>query len=81
MFADATKFRWKTTNVTLETRLSTPGGAADTANKSGGGGILNDRDGGWQTDADRPESRLPMVHTRGGSGLVGFAAELPARFA
>lgn len=26
MFADATKFRWKTTNVTLETRLSTPGG-------------------------------------------------------
>ena len=34
MFADASKFRWKTTNVTLETRLTTPGGKADQAHQA-----------------------------------------------
>ena len=33
MFADASKFRWKTTNVSIETRLSVPGGEADAANQ------------------------------------------------
>jgi uncharacterized protein (AIM24 family) len=28
LYADATKFRWKTANVSLETRLSAPGGTA-----------------------------------------------------
>ena len=42
VFADAKNFRWKTTNVKLETRLSTPGGAADNANQKAkqGGGML-----------------------------------------
>ena len=31
VFSDAKKFRWKTTNVPLETRLTTPGGDADNA--------------------------------------------------
>ena len=26
VFADASKFRWKTTNVSIETRLTSPGG-------------------------------------------------------
>jgi uncharacterized protein (AIM24 family) len=82
MFADATKFRWKTTNVTLETRLSTPGGAADTANKSsssGGGGFLKTAMEVGKRMLTGQSLAFQWFTPVGGSGLVGFAGELPGQ--
>ncbi|MDE3025694.1 MAG: AIM24 family protein, partial [Acidobacteriota bacterium] len=36
VFAEAGTFRWKTTNVSIETRLISPKGAAQAAQKGGG---------------------------------------------
>lgn len=36
VFAEAGTFRWKTTNVSIETRLISPQGAAQNAQKGGG---------------------------------------------
>jgi uncharacterized protein (AIM24 family) len=82
MFADATKFRWKTTNVTLETRLSTPGGQADTANKSsqsGGGGFLKTAMEVGKRMLTGQSLAFQWFTPVGGSGLVGFAGELPGQ--
>jgi uncharacterized protein (AIM24 family) len=86
MFADATKFRWKTTNVALETRLTTPGGQADGANKDaqqggGAGGFLK---AALATATEVGKRMLTGQSLAfqwftpvGGSGLVTFAGELP----
>jgi uncharacterized protein (AIM24 family) len=86
MFADAMKFRWKTTNVAIETRLSVPGGNADTANqanKSGGGGFLK---AALATATEVGKRALggqslafQWFTPAGGSGLVSFAGELPGQ--
>jgi uncharacterized protein (AIM24 family) len=86
MYADATKFRWKTTNVKLETRLSTPGGAADTANQqaaSSGGGFLKAALSTAVEVGKRALSGQSLAFQWftpvGGSGLVGFAGEIPGQ--
>ena len=85
MFADATKFRWKTTNVSLETRLSVPGGNADTANQNAkqGGGFLK---AALATATEVGKRMLTgqslafqWFTAAGGSGLVAFAGELPGQ--
>jgi uncharacterized protein (AIM24 family) len=85
MFADATKFRWKTTNVSLETRLSVPGGNADTANQNTkqGGGFLK---AALATATEVGKRMLTgqslafqWFTPAGGSGLVAFAGELPGQ--
>lgn len=86
MFADAMKFRWKTTNVGIETRLSVPGGNADAANKntqSGGGGFLK---AALATATEVGKRALggqslafQWFTPAGGSGLVSFAGELPGQ--
>jgi uncharacterized protein (AIM24 family) len=85
MFADATKFRWKTTNVSLETRLSVPGGNADTANQNAkqGGGFLK---AALATATEVGKRMLTgqslafqWFTAGGGSGLVAFAGELPGQ--
>ena len=86
IYADATKFRWKTTNVGIETRLSVPGGKADAANQQaqkGGGGFLK---AALATAAEVGKRALSgqslafqWFTPSGGSGLVGFAGELPGQ--
>jgi hypothetical protein len=83
MFADAMKFRWKTTNVSIETRLSVPGGEADKANqnqKQAGGGFLK---AALATATEVGKRALggqslafQWFTPVGGSGLVAFAGEI-----
>lgn len=86
LFADATKFRWKTTNVSLETRLSVQGGRADAANQQSqqsGGGFLK---AALATAAEVGKRALAgqslafqWFTPKGGSGLVAFAGQLPGQ--
>ncbi|MGA8297749.1 MAG: AIM24 family protein [Acidimicrobiales bacterium] len=82
IFSDATKFRWKTANVSIETRLSTPGGAADQA-RSKGGGLLA---GALATAMEVGKRALSgqsyafqWFRSSGGSGLVTFSGEQPGQ--
>ncbi|MHB8378856.1 MAG: AIM24 family protein [Acidimicrobiales bacterium] len=86
MFADATKFRWKTTNVAIETRLSVPGGNADSANqqaKQGGGGFLKSVVATATEVGKRALAGQSLAFQwftpAGGSGLVSFAGEVPGQ--
>ena len=86
MFADATKFRWKTTNVAIETRLSVPGGDADGTSqqsKQGGGGFLKSVVATATEVGKRALAGQSLAFqwftTSGGSGLVSFAGEIPGQ--
>jgi uncharacterized protein (AIM24 family) len=85
MFSDATKFRWKTTNVAMETRLSTPGGKADDANKEAknGGSFLKAAMATAVEVGKRALSGQSLAFQwftpAGGSGLVAFAGDLPGQ--
>ena len=86
MYADAAKFRWKTVNVGIETRLSAPGGEADTANqqaKQGGGGFLKAALSTATEVGKRVLAGQSLAFQwftpSGGSGLVSFAGELPGQ--
>jgi uncharacterized protein (AIM24 family) len=86
MFADATKFRWKTTNVAIETRLSVPGGRADAANKDAkqsGGGFLKAAVATATEVGKRALAGQSLAFQwftpSGGSGLVAFAGEIPGQ--
>ncbi len=85
VFSDATKFRWKTTNVSLETRLTVPGGEADEAAKAAkrGGGLLK---AALSTAVEVGKRALAgqslafqWFTPSGGSGLVSFAGEVPGQ--
>ena len=86
VFAEAGKFRWKTTNVAMETRLSAPGGPGDTANppnQSGAGSFLK----GALATATEVGKRIVSGQSlafqwfspAGGSGLVSFAGDVPGQ--
>jgi uncharacterized protein (AIM24 family) len=82
VFSDATKFRWKTTNVSIETRLSTPGGAADQARQKGGGLLA----GALATAVEVGKRALSgqslafqWFRSTGGSGLASFSGEQPGQ--
>ncbi len=86
MFADATKFRWKTANVTMETRLTTPGGQADQAHqaaKSGGGSFLKAALATATEVGKRMLSGQSLAFQwftpSSGSGLVTFSGDLPGQ--
>ena len=85
VIADSTKFRWKTTNVAIETRLTTPGGSADAARKQAqqSGGLLK---AALATATEVGKRALAgqslafqWFSPNGGSGLVAFAGELPGQ--
>jgi len=86
LYADAMKFRWKTTNVSIETRLTTPGGKADTAHqqsKAGSGSFLK---AALSTATEVGKRALAgqslafqWFSPSGGSGLVALAGELPGQ--
>lgn len=81
VYAEAGSFRWKTTNVEIETRLLSPTGAAKQAQK--GGGLL----GAAVAAATEVGKRalagdslaFQWFRPVGGSGLVSFAGELPGQ--
>ena len=85
MFADASKFRWKTANVTLETRLTTPGGKADQARQDSkqGGSFLKAALATATEVAKRAMSGQSLAFQwftpTGGSGLVGFSGDQPGQ--
>ncbi len=86
VFADATKFRWKTTNVSIETRLSVPGGRADGENQKaqpGGAGFLKAALATATEVGKRALAGQSLAFQwfapAGGSGLVAFAGELPGQ--
>lgn len=81
VYANADKFRWKTTNVSIETRLSTPGGSGHAEKK--GGGLLGTA---LATAAEVGKRALAgqslafqWFRPAGGSGLVSFAGEVPGQ--
>jgi len=85
VFADASKFRWKTSNVAIETRLSVPGGNANAAERpqqSGGGflkaAITTATEVGKRALAGQSLA-FQWFTPGGGSGLVAFAGELPGQ--
>lgn len=72
VYAEAGRFLWKTTNVTLETRLTKPAGA-----QTGGGGLLGmAMEVGKRVLAGQSLAFQYFTAT-GGSGLVAFAGTLP----
>jgi uncharacterized protein (AIM24 family) len=76
VYANADKFRWKTTNVSIETRLSTPDSADPAAKK---GGMI-----GMALDASKralagQSIAFQWFRPSGGSGLVSFAGEMPGQ--
>jgi uncharacterized protein (AIM24 family) len=81
VFSDATKFRWKTTNVSIETRLSTPGGAADQARAKGGllaGALATAVEVGKRALTGQSLA-FQWFRPSGGSGLVAFSGEQPGQ--
>ena len=85
VFADASKFRWKTSNVAIATRLSVPGGNANAAERpqqSGGGflkaAITTATEVGKRALAGQSLA-FQWFTPGGGSGLVAFAGELPGQ--
>lgn len=83
VFADATKFRWKTTNVSMETRLSTPGGSPDPSSAPSGGGFLK---AALATATEVGKRALAgqslafqWFSPSGGSGLISFAGDEPGQ--
>ena len=85
VFAEAGKFRWKTTNVSLETRLSTPGGKADQATQDAkqGGSFLKAALATATEVGKRVLTGQSMAFQwftpSGGSGLVSFAGDQPGQ--
>ncbi|HVC39321.1 MAG TPA: AIM24 family protein [Candidatus Dormibacteraeota bacterium] len=75
VYAEAGRFLWKTTNVSLETRLSKPSAAA--VGGGGGGGLLGKAmDVGKRALAGQSLA-FQYFTAVGGSGLVAFAGTLP----
>jgi len=81
VYSDANKYRWKTVNVGIETRLTTPGGKADEQRKSGG--FLAGALGAATEIAKRAVAGQSLAFqwfsASGGSGLVAFSGETPGQ--
>lgn len=77
VFSDATKFRWKTTNVAIETRLSTPAGPADQGRQKGG--FLATAIEVGKRALSGQSLAFQWFRSSGGSGLVGFSGEQPGQ--
>ena len=81
LFSDATKFRWKTTNVSIETRLSTPGGNADQARQKGGvlAAALSTAVEVGKRALTGQSLAFQWFRSSGGSGLATFSGEQPGQ--
>lgn len=74
LYAEAGKFLWKTVNVGIETRISTPG---PPASGSPGGGFLNAALGAGKRMLAGESLAFQYFTATGGSGLVSLAGTLP----
>lgn len=75
VYANADKFRWKTTNVSVETRLSAPAG--DQAGKKSG--LLGTALEVGKRALAGQSLAFQWFRPAGGSGLVAFAGEMPGQ--
>jgi uncharacterized protein (AIM24 family) len=73
VYAEAGKFLWKTVNVGIETRISTPG----QGNGGGAGGFLNAALGAGKRMLAGESLAFQYFTPTTGSGLVGLAGTLP----
>jgi uncharacterized protein (AIM24 family) len=76
VYANADKFRWKTTNVSIETRLSAPDSADPGAKK---GGLIGTALEVSKRALAGQSIAFQWFRSAGGSGLVAFAGELPGQ--
>jgi uncharacterized protein (AIM24 family) len=76
VYANADKFRWKTTNVSVETHLSTPAGGDQGAKK---GGLLDTAVQVAKRTLAGQSLAFQWFRPSGGSGLVAFAGEMPGQ--
>jgi uncharacterized protein (AIM24 family) len=81
VYAEAGKFRWKTTNVSIETRLTAPRGTTQAAQKSGGllGAALATAAEVGKRALAGDSLAFQWFRSSGGSGLVSFAGETPGQ--
>ena len=75
LYAEAGKFLWKTVNVGIETRISTP--SQGPGNGGGGGGLLNMAIGAGKRMLAGESLAFQYFTSAGGSGLVSLAGTLP----
>jgi uncharacterized protein (AIM24 family) len=80
IYANADKFRWKTTNVSVETRLSSPDGGSQAGKKGGllGTALATAAEVGKRALAGQSLA-FQWFRPAGGSGLVAFAGEMPGQ--
>ncbi len=76
VYAEAGKFLWKTTNVSLETRLSKPVSGQASGARSGGGLLGKAMEVGKRVLAGQSLA-LQYFTATGGGGLVAFSGALP----
>jgi uncharacterized protein (AIM24 family) len=81
VYSDANHYRWKTANVTIETRLSTPGGKADEQKKAGGflAGALNAATEVAKRAIAGQSLAFQWFAATGGSGLITFSGDEPGQ--
>src|SRR3954451_16321451 len=72
LYAEAAKFLWKTVNVGIETRISTP-----SQGPGGGGGLLNMAIGAGKRMLAGESLAFQYFTSTGGAGLVSLAGTLP----
>jgi uncharacterized protein (TIGR00266 family) len=72
LYAEAGKFLWKTVNVGVETKISTPN-----QNEAGGGGFLNAALGAGKRMLAGESLAFQYFTATAGSGLVSLAGTLP----
>jgi uncharacterized protein (AIM24 family) len=81
VYSDANHYRWKTTNVTIETKLSTPKGADEEPKKSGGflAGALSAATDMAKRALTGQSLAFQWFSAAGGSGLITFSGDEPGQ--
>jgi uncharacterized protein (AIM24 family) len=75
LYGEAGKFLWKTTNVGIETRISTPNGQQ--SGGGGGSGFLNAALNAGKRVLAGESLAFQYFTSTGGTGLIGLAGTLP----
>jgi len=81
VYSDANHYRWKTANVTIETRLSTPDGPGEEQKKSGGllAGALHAATEVAKRALTGQSLAFQWFSAKDGSGLICFSGDAPGQ--